>query len=227
MNDQLTPGPAENHPDQLSLAHLRKDYRHASLSESALLADPVTLFSDWLMQALAAKIPEPNAMSVATVGTDGRPSSRILLIKDFDQNGFTWFTNYLSRKGQELETNPFAALLFHWVELERQVRIEGRTERVSDTESESYFNSRPLDSRLGAIASAQSQPIADRAQLEEHFRAAQNRYGSHPPRPNHWGGYRLRPERIEFWQGRSARLHDRILFTRQPDDSWLPQRLQP
>lgn len=216
-----------NSTEKVSIAHLRKDYRHASLSESDVLADPVAQFASWFQEALAAKLPEGNAMSVATVGADGRPSSRILLIKDFDERGFTWFTNYDSRKGAELKHNPHAALLFHWVELERQVRIEGRVEQVSAAESDAYFNSRPLASRLGAIASAQSQPVSDRESLEKRFEQVQAEYGDHPPRPAHWGGYRLLPDRMEFWQGRSSRLHDRIIFTLQADGSWIRQRLQP
>jgi pyridoxamine 5'-phosphate oxidase len=166
-------------------------------------------------------------MSVSTVGAGGRPSSRILLIKEFDQRGFTWFTNYESRKGSELDENPHAALLFHWIPLERQVRIEGRAERIPATESERYFESRPLGSRIGAIASAQSRPIADRKLLEQQYLLAERQYGEHPPRPEHWGGYRLVPDYIEFWQGRASRLHDRIAYKLQADGSWQRQRLQP
>jgi pyridoxamine 5'-phosphate oxidase len=210
----------------MSIADLRKEYSRAVLTEDSVSADPFAQFAKWFDEALAAKIPEPNAMSVATVGADGRPSSRILLVKQFDGNGFAWFTNYDSRKGRELEHIPFAALLFHWVELERQVRIEGRVERVSPEESELYFQSRPLKSRLGALASRQSEPIADRAALEERYDDAAQQYGERPPRPEQWGGYRLHPDRIEFWQGRESRLHDRILYTLQ-DGSWQRRRLQP
>jgi pyridoxamine 5'-phosphate oxidase len=211
----------------MSIADLRKEYSHATLSEANVHPDPIAQFSHWFDEAMKAKIPEANAMSVATVGPGGRPSSRILLIKDFDQRGFTWFTNYESRKGSELQTNPYAALLFHWVELERQVRIEGRVERVSDAENDAYFQSRPLKSRIGAIASAQSETIASRDALEEKYAAAEKQFGEHPIRPEQWGGYRLVPDRIEFWQGRPSRLHDRISYARRVDGGWELQRLQP
>ena len=211
----------------MSLALLRKDYSRASLSELDVAADPVMQFSQWFEEAREAKLPEPNAMSVATADADGRPSCRILLIKEFDQRGFTWFTNYESRKGEELRANPHAALLFHWAELERQVRIEGRVVRVSADESDAYFQNRPIKSRLGAIASRQSRPIADRELLDRQFADTEQEYGEQPPRPACWGGYRLTPERIEFWQGRSSRMHDRILYTRQPDGPWQRERLQP
>jgi pyridoxamine 5'-phosphate oxidase len=210
----------------MSIADLRKDYSRASLSETDTATDPVAQFSGWFHEALQSGVQEPNAMSVATVGADGRPSSRILLIKEFDQRGFTWFTNYLSRKGSELAQNPHAALLFHWIELERQVRIEGRVERITAEESDAYFHSRPLKSRLSALASEQSQPVADRATLEERLAQVEQTHPD-PQRPAHWGGYRLVPDTIEFWQGRSSRLHDRILYTRQVDGGWQRQRLQP
>jgi len=166
-------------------------------------------------------------MSLATVNEDGRPSSRIVLIKDFDQQGFCWFTNYASSKGQDLQKNPYAALLFHWLALERQVRIEGRVERLTEQENSSYFNSRPLGSRHSAIASQQSQVVASREVLESRLAEVVAEYGDTPPRPEHWGGYRLIPERLEFWQGRSSRLHDRIVYTRKADGSWEISRLQP
>ncbi|MBI1891602.1 MAG: pyridoxamine 5'-phosphate oxidase [Burkholderiales bacterium] len=211
----------------MSIANLRKEYSQANLSEADTDPDPIRQFSKWFDEALKAQLPEPNVMSVATVGENGRPSSRILLIKEFDTRGFVWYTNYASRKGRELQHNPYAAMLFFWIELERQVRIEGKVERVTEQESESYFQSRPLMSRLGANASMQSAPVADRQTLEARFTEAQEQYGEHPPRPATWGGYRLVPDTIEFWQGRPSRLHDRILYAQQPDGCWQRQRLQP
>jgi pyridoxamine 5'-phosphate oxidase len=210
-----------------SLADLRTDYSQASLLETDVLEDPIAQFGKWFDEALKAQVNEPNAMSVATVGNDGKPSSRIVLIKQFDQRGFTWYTNYASQKGEQLAANPHAALLFFWSELERQVRIEGRVVRTSEVESDHYFNSRPLKSRLAAIASAQSSVIGSRDALEANYEAVAAQHGEHPPRPAHWGGYRLVPERIEFWQGRRSRFHDRIVFTLQADGSWQRQRLQP
>lgn len=212
---------------KMSIAGLRKDYSHASLSESDVDHDPIKQFGKWFDEAMKAHVPEANAMSVATVGADGKPSSRILLIKEFDERGFVWFTNYASRKGQELEINPYGALLFHWIELERQVRIEGRVEKVAAEESDAYYDSRPLLSRLGAIASEQSRPVDGRATLEQRFAEVKEQYGDHPARPAHWGGYRLVPESIEFWQGRNSRLHDRVLYTRDTGGTWRIQRLQP
>lgn len=211
----------------MSIADIRTDYTQANLSETDTDADPVVQFSKWFHEALHAEVPEPNAMGVSTVGENGRPSSRILLIKDFDQRGFTWFTNYDSRKGVELKKNPYAALLFHWIPLEREVRIEGRVERVSPEESEQYFQSRPVKSRLSAIASAQSASIADREALEAQYAKAEALHGDRPPRPGHWGGYRLKPDYVEFWQGRRSRLHDRIAYTLDKDGTWTRQRLQP
>jgi pyridoxamine 5'-phosphate oxidase len=211
----------------MSIADLRKDYSRATLTETEVDPDPTVQFATWFRQAMEAGIPEANAMSVATVGADGRPSSRILLIKDFNRDGFTWFTNYRSRKGQDLEAHPYAALLFHWVELERQVRIEGRVEKLAEAQSDAYFQSRPLGSRLGALASDQSETIASREMLEQRFAQAEASHGDQPVRPPHWGGYRLIPDRMEFWQGRPSRLHDRIVYTRQQDGAWLRERLQP
>jgi len=211
----------------MSIADLRKDYSRATLTEVEVDPDPTVQFATWFRQAMEAGIPEANAMSVATVGADGRPSSRILLIKEFNRDGFTWFTNYRSRKGRDLEAHPYAALLFHWVELERQVRIEGRVEKLAPEQNDAYFHRRPLNSRLGALASDQSETIASREMLEQRFAQAEASHGDQPVRPSHWGGYRLIPDRMEFWQGRPSRLHDRIVYTRQQDGAWRRERLQP
>ncbi|PRC94851.1 pyridoxamine 5'-phosphate oxidase [Solimicrobium silvestre] len=211
----------------MTLANIRTDYQRASLSEEQVDADPIKQFSIWFQEALDAKVAEPNAMSLATVNQQGRPSSRIVLIKELDQRGITWYTHYTSRKGEELATNPHAALLFFWSELERQVRIEGRVEKVTALENDTYFNSRPLASRLGALASEQSQVIANRALLDERVEKITAQYGDQVPRPEHWGGYRLVPDYLEFWQGRSSRLHDRIAYEKNADGVWLRSRLQP
>lgn len=221
------PAPAPAAVTGDAVAALRKDYGQAVLDESMVAADPFVQFNSWFEEALKAEVNEPNAMNVATVDERGRPSSRIVLIKQYDQRGFTWYTNYASQKGRQLAGNPHAALLFFWPELERQIRIEGRVEKTSDEESDKYFYSRPLKSRLAAVASAQSLPIDDRATLEQNYAAVAEEYDEAPPRPAHWGGYRLVPERIEFWQGRRSRFHDRIVYTRQADGSWARERLQP
>jgi len=210
-----------------NIADLRKSYERAELDESASHADPLQQFDQWLKEAIASKIPEPNAMTVATVASNLRPSTRVVLIKGYDERGITWFTNFESRKGLELAGNPFAALQFHWVELERVVRIEGRVERVSAEESDAYFHSRPLDSRVGAWASPQSSVISGRGVLVANAAKYAAKFLLQPPRPPHWGGYRLQPDRWEFWQGRKSRLHDRLRYMQQPDGQWLRERLAP
>ena len=213
--------------DGVVLADLRLDYGRASLTENDVLDDPIAQFGKWFDEAMHAKVNEPNAMSVATVDTEGRPSSRIVLIKQFDTRGFTWYTNYDSQKGRQLGANPHAALLFFWSELERQVRIEGTVVKTSAEESDKYFYSRPLKSQISAIASQQSAPIANREQMEVNYDAVAAASGEHAVRPEHWGGYRLDPVRIEFWQGRRSRFHDRIVYVKQADGSWAKERLQP
>jgi len=213
--------------DGVVLADLRLDYGRASLTENDVLDDPIAQFGKWFEEAMHAKVNEPNAMSVATVDADGKPSSRIVLIKQYDARGFTWYTNYDSLKGRQLRANPHAALLFFWSELERQVRIEGTVVQTSAEESDTYFYSRPVKSQIAAIASQQSAPIASREQMEANYDAAAAVSGEHPVRPEHWGGYRLEPVRIEFWQGRRSRFHDRIVYVKQADGSWVKERLQP
>ena len=208
------------------LSALRKSYERAELDESASASEPLKQFSTWLDEAIAAQLPEPNAMTLATVGPDGRPSTRVVLIKGFDARGIVWYTNYDSRKGRELASNPYAALQFHWVELERVVRIEGHVEKVSAEESDAYYRSRPLDSRLGAWASPQSQVITSRAVLVANAAKAAAQHGLNPPRPPHWGGFRLQPDRWEFWQGRKSRLHDRLRY-RLVEGTWQRERLAP
>lgn len=214
-------------PAVLNLADLRQDYRQAELSEDDVLADPIAQFITWFECAQQAQVLEPNAMSLSTVGANGRPSSRIVLIKQCDARGLTFFTNYNSRKGQEIGHQEMGALLFFWSELERQIRIEGRIERVSEEESDSYFQSRPLLSRLAALASDQSEPIADRSQMESRLAQVQQQYGEQPPRPTNWGGLRLVPDYFEFWQGRRSRFHDRIVYRLQENGQWQRERLQP
>jgi len=208
------------------IAHLRKDYSQASLDIADVDRDPLAQFARWLQEAIDARLPEPTAMTLATVDPAGRPSARIVLLKGCDARGFAFYTNYDSRKGRELAANPHAALLFHWVELERQVRIEGRIARVAAEESDAYYAVRPLGSRVGAWASPQSEEIPDRAWLEQREADARRSLGEHPDRPPFWGGYRLEPDALEFWHGRPSRLHDRVLY-RRGTPHWAIVRLAP
>jgi pyridoxamine 5'-phosphate oxidase len=212
--------------DHSNLSDQRKSYERDALEEDAAALDPLRQFETWMSEAFAAKLPEPNAMTVATVGADGRPSTRIVLIKGCDARGIVWFTNYDSRKGRELAVHPFAALQFHWVELERVVRIEGSVERVDAAESDAYFASRPFDSRIGAWASPQSEVIASRGVLVANAAKYAAKFLLNPPRPPHWGGFRLKPEAWEFWQGRKSRLHDRLRY-RLDGGAWVRERLAP
>ena len=209
--------------------HARKEYEQGSLDEATVDRDPIRQFAAWYDAAVAAGVPEPEAMTLSTASPDGRPSARIVLLRGFDARGFCFFTNYTSRKGRELAANPHAALTFHWADLERQIRIEGRVERTTAAESDEYFRSRPSTSRIGAWSSPQSEVIAGRAALETLFATFRE---EHPddaaiPRPPHWGGFRLVPERIEFWQGRPSRLHDRLVFRREASGGWTLERLAP
>ena len=210
----------------MSVSDLRQSYDKGVLLEDEAAASPFDQFSLWFDQALAAQVPEPNAMTLATVGADGQPSARIVLVKGYDARGFVFFTNYESRKGTEIAVNPRAALLFFWQPLERQVRIEGRMEFTSPEESDAYYASRPVGSRLGAWASEQSRPVT-RDVLEAREREYRERYGDQPPRPSHWGGYRLVPTAFEFWQGRPSRLHDRLRYRPDGKSGWQIDRLAP
>ena len=210
-----------------NVADLRKEYTRAGLKESDVVPDPVEQFRRWFDEALGADLHEPNAMTVATATPDGRPSARVVLLKGLDERGFVFYTNYEGRKGRELEENPRAALLFYWGEFERQVRIEGAVSRVSKDESDRYYASRPRGSRLGALASEQSRVVEGREVLEGRIKRLEQEYeGSDVPRPAFWGGYRVEPEVVEFWQGRENRLHDRIVYRRE-DGGWKSERLQP
>lgn len=214
--------------NQEELQNLRQDYSSASLSEATIDINPIKQFDIWFNEAVAAKLPEPNAMTLATATHDGRPSARIVLLKGFNASGFVFYTNYLSRKGKEITKNPLGAITFFWGGLERQVRIEGTIEKISKEESEKYFHSRPKKSQLGAVVSPQSQEITDREILEEKMNKLEAEYGDKDiPKPSFWGGYILKPRMIEFWQGRSSRLHDRILYKKIDNSNWKKVRLAP
>jgi len=211
----------------MSISSIRKDYQLQSLSESDVKQDPIGQFGKWWDEAIASSIDEVNAMTLSTVTAEGKPSARIVLLKGFDERGFVFFTNYESNKGAQLTANPFASLVFFWKELERQVRIEGICEKVSEQESDDYFHSRPIGSQLGACASPQSRVIESRRVIENNLEKLQDQYrDTEIPRPAHWGGYRVVPQAIEFWQGRSSRLHDRIKYTKE-NQSWKIVRLAP
>jgi len=210
------------------IADLRRNYTRAGLTETDADANPFIQFQTWFDQALSAELPDPNAMTLATATPEGKPSARIVLLKGFDEEGFVFYSNYNSQKGQQLAATPWAALVFWWAELERQVRIDGYVEKVSPEESEAYFASRPFDSQLGAWASQQSEVIASRAVLEDKIAELKQKYEAQAvPKPPHWGGYRLFPTEFEFWQGRPSRLHDRLRYRQQSDGTWLQQRLAP
>ena len=209
-----------------SIADLRRDYARETLDEHDVASDPIEQFGRWFNEALQAELVDPNAMVLATASSAGRPAARTVLLKGYDRRGFVFFTNYDSRKGHEVHENPQASLLFVWLELERQIRIEGNVERTSEEESDRYYLSRPVDSRLGAWASPQSRPMRDRRAIEERFEEARRTHGDDPARPPYWGGYRLVPDCLEFWQGRASRLHDRIQY-RLENNRWVIERLAP
>lgn len=211
----------------LDLTTLRQDYLNAELSESDVNPNPLVQFASWFKQAQDAQVPEPNAMTLATVDAHNQPSARIVLIKEARQDGFVWFTNYNSRKGHDLQEQPKASLLFFWQQLERQVRVEGVVSRVDDAESDAYYHSRPTNSKLGAWSSPQSEVIADRSVIEADMQRYTAEFGNQPPRPPHWGGYILKPTYFEFWQGRASRLHDRIAYQLSEDGNWQIVRLAP
>jgi pyridoxamine 5'-phosphate oxidase len=212
--------------DNNDLKHMRQNYLRNQLLESNIDKNPFVQFKLWFEEVAESDIIEPNAMTIATATKDGIPSVRVVLLKEFDETGFTFFTNYKSRKGKELEENPNAAILFWWGLFERQIRIEGKIERISREDSEAYFNVRPLKSRLGALSSNQSEIIENRQVLENKFSELEKKYGDNPPMPKNWGGYKLIPSKFEFWQGRRDRLHDRIIYERIKND-WKIYRLSP
>ena len=210
------------------IASIRKDYTLQTLTEKEVASNPVDQFTKWWDEAIKSEIDEVNAMTLATVDATGNPSARIVLLKGYDEQGFVFFTNYLSHKGEEMGQQPKACLVFFWKELERQIRIQGSVSKVSDAESDEYFNSRPAASRLGAWASPQSQVISSRETIEENLLAYKNKFEDGAiPRPPHWGGYRVHPQKMEFWQGRPSRLHDRILYTLTNTGGWTIERLAP
>ncbi len=209
------------------LRDLRSEYTYGTLSEQEALPNPFRQLERWLTEALEAQLYEPHGMTLSTVGPDGRPSSRVVLLRGLDERGLVFFSNYQSRKGRELEANPWACVNFWWPPLERQVRVEGRVEKVEPELSDAYFASRPYDSQIGSAASPQSQVIASREVLEQRIALLRARYPETVPRPAHWGGYRLKPDTFEFWQGRPSRLHDRLVYRLQPDGSWKIERLAP
>jgi pyridoxamine 5'-phosphate oxidase len=226
---EKSPCPPRADEHRLSLANLRENYTRGGLDERAVDPNPIVQFESWFQQALAADLPEPNAMTLATATRDGKPSARIVLLKEVSESGFVFYTNYMSRKGRDLEANPWAALIFYWADLERQVRIEGDVARLPRSQSESYFQSRPKGSRLGAWVSRQSRPVESRAQLEIRLKDLEARYfnSDFVPAPEFWGGYLVQPIVIEFWQGRPNRLHDRIEYRRKGESDWQIQRLAP